>query len=254
VTGDQIKDDPKFKDEEREFMNADVRCAVISSFKSDDALYDIFYRLNTGSVPLSTQELRQVLHKGAFADHLVTITNSIQPIHRVLGLAGPDSRLKDVEIVLRFIGIVAFGSLYRGNLKKFLDDIMMEVTANWDSMQSKVDHTYAELNQAISNLEYLLGKQCIGRKFIDGSWESRFNRVLFEVEAYYLRLVPKDRLAGGKVKFVKALKGLFDDADFRSSVESTTKTNDRYEMRFTMMRDIVNSSFGTRIKTIPITA
>jgi hypothetical protein len=121
-------------------------------------------------------------------------------------------------------------------------------------MQSKVDHTYAELNQAISNLEYLLGKQCIGRKFIDGSWESRFNRVLFEVEAYYLRLVPKDRLAGGKVKFVKALKGLFDDADFRSSVESTTKTNDRYEMRFTMMRDIVNSSFGTRIKTIPITA
>lgn len=254
VTGDQIKDDTKFKNEEREFMNADVRCVVISNFKSDDALYDIFYRLNTGSVPLSTQELRQVLHKGAFADYLITLTNTAQPIHKVLGLTGPDTRLKDVEIVLRFIGIVSFGSLYHGNLKKFLDDVMMDVTANWTSMKSKVDQAYAELNNAIINLEYLLGKQCIGRKFVDGAWESRFNRVLFEVEAYYLRLVSKDRLAGGKVKFVKALKGLFDNVDFRSSVESTTKTNDRYEMRFKMMRDIVNSSFGTSIKSIPVTA
>jgi hypothetical protein len=57
-------------DQFREFMNADVRCTIVSNFKSDDALYDIFNRLNTGSVPLSTQELRQVLHKGVFADFL----------------------------------------------------------------------------------------------------------------------------------------------------------------------------------------
>lgn len=253
-TFDQIKADPDFSDQYREFMNADVRCTIISNFKSDDALYDIFYRLNTGSVPLSTQELRQVLHKGPFADHLITITSTFQPIHEVLGLTGPDTRLKDVEVVLRFIGIVRYGTLYQGNLKKFLDTVMETVTSNWSVERAVIDQTYSELNTGISNLTKVLGKGLIGRKYVDGAWESRFNRVLFEVEAFYLRLVPADQVATGKVKFVKGLQALFANPEFRSSVESTTKTNDRYELRFQLMRDLVNESFGTSITAIPVKA
>jgi hypothetical protein len=48
-TYEQLKTDSALADELREFMNADVRCTIISNFRSDDALYDIFYRLNTGS-------------------------------------------------------------------------------------------------------------------------------------------------------------------------------------------------------------
>src|SRR6266511_498497 len=96
---EDLKSKLAFANELREFKNADVRCTIISNFRSDDALYDIFYRLNTGSVPLSTQELRQVLKKGPLADYLVAVTNTVQPIHGVLGTTGPDSRLKDVEIV-----------------------------------------------------------------------------------------------------------------------------------------------------------
>src|SRR6266496_2494163 len=50
-------------DEFRFFMNSSIRCTVISNFRSTDVLYDIFYRINTGSVSLSTQELRQVDRK-----------------------------------------------------------------------------------------------------------------------------------------------------------------------------------------------
>jgi hypothetical protein len=81
TTYEKLKTDESLSDEYREFMNADVRCTIISNFKNDDALYDIFYRLNTGSVPLSTQELRQVLHKGPFADFLIEITSTPQPVH-----------------------------------------------------------------------------------------------------------------------------------------------------------------------------
>lgn len=42
----------------RQLMNADIRCTVISNYSQDAVLYDIFHRVNTGSVPLSTQELR----------------------------------------------------------------------------------------------------------------------------------------------------------------------------------------------------
>lgn len=250
----QLKEDLTLANEFREFMNADIRCTIISNFKSDDVLYDIFYRLNTGSVPLSTQELRQVLHKGEFADHLITITNSLQPIHKVLGLSGPDTRLKDVEVVLRFIGVTVFGDLYRGNLKKFLDDVMGVVTEDWGKYKAIVDRTYNELNVAISNLTSILGIRLVGRKYVDGAWESRFNRVLFEAQAYYLRLVPASKIPAGKTKFIKGIESLFTNAEFRSSVESTTKTNDRYELRFRLIRDVVNKAFGTSIRTIPIKA
>jgi len=253
-TYEQLKKDAALTDEFREFMNADVRCTIISNFKSDDALYDIFYRLNTGSVPLSTQELRQVLHKGKFADYLIQITSKFQPVHGVLGLNGPDTRLKDVEIVLRFIGVVMFGKSYQGNLKKFLDDVMELVTKDWDAFQPKIEKVYAELNLAIENLNQVLGAKLVGRKFVDGAWESRFNRVLFEVEAFYFRVIPAAKLAGGKKKFVAGLQTLFEDQEFRSSVESTTKTNDRYELRYKLFQKLVNDSFGTNIKDIPITA
>ncbi|HEY0763934.1 MAG TPA: DUF262 domain-containing protein [Pyrinomonadaceae bacterium] len=254
TTYEQLKTEPKLADEYREFMNADIRCTIISNFKSDDALYDIFYRLNTGSVPLSTQELRQVLHKGPFADFLVQVTNTPQPIHAVLGLTGPDTRLKDVEIVLRFIAIVLFGNLYKGNLKKFLDDTMSAVTADWDNAKPKIEHVYGELNTSIENLQKVLGTKLIGRKSIGGAWESRFNRVLFEVEAFYFRLIPATSLTAGKKKFISGLQKLFEDPEFRSSVESTTKTNDRYELRFTRFQNLVNASFGTNINEVPVTA
>lgn len=77
------------EEERRSLMNADMRCTVISNYDSDDILYDIFYRLNTGSVALSTQELRQVLKRGEFANYLIEITNRPHPIQEVLKLRSP---------------------------------------------------------------------------------------------------------------------------------------------------------------------
>ena len=51
------------KDSYRAFQNSDIRCTVVFNQSSDDILYEIFYRLNSGAVPLSMQELRQSLRK-----------------------------------------------------------------------------------------------------------------------------------------------------------------------------------------------
>jgi Protein of unknown function DUF262 len=250
----QLKTEKALQDQHRQFINADVRCTIIKNYKSDDALYDIFYRLNTGSVPLSTQELRQVLHKGPFADYLIEITNTSQPLHRVIGTDGPDNRLRDVEIVLRFIAIVLFGSSYEGNLKKFLDDTMEQVTTGWTQFKPIVEDAYNNMNRAIANLNTVLDEKHIGRKYVNGKWELRFNRVLFEVEAFYFHQISDANIARGKKKFVTGLQELFSDSDFKSSVESTTKTNERYELRFRRFQKVVNESFGTKINNVPVVA
>ncbi len=174
-----------YSEEHRQFLNADIRCTIIASYSSTDILYDIFYRLNAGSAPLSTQELRQVLNKGLFADYLIQVTNKTQPIHKILRLDEPDPRLRDVEIILRFLSFQLFGSKYEGNLKKFLDDSMKKITKNWQDYESKVIDLYNQFNKSINKLIKVFSSERVGRKFVDGKWEWRFNKVLFEVEVYY---------------------------------------------------------------------
>ena len=101
--------------------NASIRCTVISNYKNDDVLFDIFYRLNSGSVPLTTQELRQVLIRGDFSNFLIEKT-SLDPItkqpnnlHKILKLKEPDKRLRDAELPIKTNLIL---SIFRKNMTK----------------------------------------------------------------------------------------------------------------------------------------
>ena len=255
LTYHHLSSAPKHSDDLRKLLNADLRCTVIANAQSEDVLYDIFYRLNTGSVPLSTQELRQVLHKGPFADYLIECTNEPTAIHKVLGLADSDPRLRDAEIVLRFMALILFPDRYRGNLKAFLDDAMQTINADWKQYEPKTESVLEELNGSIELLNDVFSYALAGRKFIDGSWERRFNRVLFEVEAFYFRFIPRNKIRPNKQKFLDRFQKLCsDDREFRSSIEATTKTNEQYETRFRLFQEVVNKSFGLKLDNIPISA
>jgi len=250
-----LSSEPKYENEHRRFTNQGIRSTLITNYKSQDVLYDIFYRLNTGSVPLSTQELRQVLNKGDFADYLIEITNSNQPIHEVMGLEKPDNRLRDIEIILRFISIVLFGDKYKSNLKKFLDDSMQEINNDWDEFKPKVEAVYSDFNKAITLLSTIIETEKIGRKFTKGRWEGKFNKVLFEVEVYYFMELIKYKISSKEKKeFIQGFQELCEsDTEFRRSIELSTKDIGQYEVRFKRFLSLINKVFHKKISNIPIT-
>lgn len=248
-------EDSKFDlgDELRAFQNADIRCTVISNYNNDDVLYDIFYRLNTGSVPLSTQELRQVLNKGPFADWLMEITNELQPIHPILNLDEPDPRLKDIEVIFRFLAISLFGADYTGNLKKFLDDSMKKITDNWDQYHQKVVDSYGRFNKSLEALTKVLEAKKIGRKFTDNRWDSIFNKALFEVEAYYFMHVDAKEVANKKAQFVQAFKEFSSkNTEFRKSIEVGTNALESYRNRFSLFQKFMNTALDMKIRKNPL--
>ena len=172
----------------RELANADVRCTVISNVKNDAVLYDIFYRLNAGATPLSVQELRQVLHPGPFTEHMVDYTDRGSAIQTVLGLDGPDKRLKDIETLLRVLAFHFYADKYKGSLKAFLDNFTFEVNNNWNTFERKISSALERIEFGIKALGKALdGERIIGRKFDfeKDRFESRFNTVIFEVQIYY---------------------------------------------------------------------
>lgn len=255
ATFDTMDRDEAFSGDLRSLMNSDIRCTILSNYESPQVLYDIFYRLNTGSVPLSSQELRQVLNRGEFANYLITTTNETLPLHEVLNLKTPDARLRDAEILLRYIAFSMFGTDYTGNLTPFLDSKMAEINENWPQVKEKVGIVTAGFNRGTQELLSALGDKKVGRKFTNRKWETRFNRALFEVEVYYASRLEPGQLRDKSSEFLSAFESLCHERpEFVDSIETSTKNIDKYYTRFSLFRDMTNTVFGTEIIEVPVPA
>jgi hypothetical protein len=241
-------------DDLRQLTNADIRCTIITGYRSNAVLYDIFYRLNTGSVPLSSQELRQALYRGPFSELLITSTNDQLPVHDVLNLREPDNRLRDAEILLRYISFSKFGPDYGGNLTPFLDESIRRINSDWAFEEAPVRALVEEFNLATSRLIEVFGERRVGRKFNENGWEVRFNRALFEVQAFYFgklddatfAAIPSDQVVTAFEGFCRA------SLEFRDSIETSTKNLKRYRTRYDHFQEFVNAVYGTQLDCVPL--
>lgn len=238
----------------REFENSSLRCTVITNYSDIQVLYDIFYRLNSGSVALSSQELRQVLNRGDFGDYLIEITNNTNILHNAMGLKEPDTRLRDVEIILRVFSFYLYAADYKGNLRRFLDDSMHKVTKDWTNMETVIRELYEKMNTSVQLLGKVFGDiKFVGRKYKNGSFETRFNKALFEVEVFYFMHLDNTILSQ-KEAFISAFKKLSsDDTDFMALIESSTKNMENYKVRYNRIEQLINNTFHLELNINPFT-
>lgn len=251
LTYDEVKKDPVLR---RVFDNASLRCTVITNYKSDDVLYDIFYRLNSGSTPLSSQELRQALSPGQYSDYLVDITNEETPLRKVMGLSEPDRRLRDIEVLLRLMAFMRCAKDYHGNLRVFLNGSMEKFNKEYVNNPASFILLYETIIDTIEKLKKIWGNYSnVGRRYKEGKFETRFNRVILEVEVYYFSQLSNDCLTSeNNQRFVDLFKKLCDqDASFRASVEGSTKNMDNYRIRYAMFQDIVKQAYNCDLNINP---
>ncbi|MEZ6234825.1 MAG: DUF262 domain-containing protein [Phycisphaerales bacterium] len=79
-----IADNGDLAEDLNAFHNQTIRTVVVKNWPSEDFLYLVFLRLNTGSVALSPQELRQALHPGPFvefADDCMQQSGALRSLH-----------------------------------------------------------------------------------------------------------------------------------------------------------------------------
>lgn len=113
----ELANDPQFYDDLTSFENQPIRTVVIRNWPNESFLYNVFLRLNTGSVPLSTQELRQALHPGVFVDYADETSADSPALRDLLKIKKPDFRMRDVELLVRYFAFKNFLGLYNGDLK-----------------------------------------------------------------------------------------------------------------------------------------
>lgn len=99
-----------------------------TSPEGDSAMYEIFSRLNTGGVNLSTQEIRASLYHSSLIDALLQL-NLESEWRSIVGQASPDPRMRDTEFLLRSLALARGLDRFSGSMVGFVNKFCEEAKA-----------------------------------------------------------------------------------------------------------------------------
>ena len=223
-TFEEICEDAILNDYISQVENQPIRTIVIKNWPTEEFLYNVFLRLNTGSLPLSTQELRQALHPGPFLDFCDDFSVESQPIKQTLNINAPDYRMRDIELVVRFFAFKYFISDYQGNLKSFFDETVNKLNQSWPQEEVNIVQHAESLNQAISLCLDIFDRKPF-RKWKDDAFDKRFNRAIYDIMVYYFSNQAIYEAAQNNKEIIKSafIELCSTDAAFLASFEFSTK-------------------------------
>jgi len=208
-----------------------IRIVIIKqSHPPDDhsAMYEIFYRLNTGGMNLNPQEIRASLYHSDFYDMLSKL--NLNSKWRRLTKPEPDLHMKDIEIIVRGFGMLMENENYKPSMVKFL---------NTFSQKSKTFDT-----QKINYLKELF------EKFLDACGDlpnkvfltqsGQFNVSMFEAVFVAATSEPYQN-EDIDVKIIEAdkLNTLREDQDFSDAIQRQTTSKKNVLMRINRAREIL---------------
>jgi endonuclease/exonuclease/phosphatase family metal-dependent hydrolase len=149
------------------------------------AFADAPERLNTGAVPLNRQELRNCVYRGPYNALLISLSEN-PDFQFLMGLKGPEKRMRDVEYVLRFAAFYHATYLkYKPPMARFLDEDMRKFQHASKQDQDELTDAF---KKSVALVRSLLGNHAFRRFYRgdasspDGRWEpKKFNASLYDV-------------------------------------------------------------------------
>lgn len=105
--------DPRFQ---RHINNRTIRCISISRETHPQVKFDVFERLNSGSVKLNKQELRHGLYYGTLIKSAKNLVAKTEITKYVLAIDNKNKRMKAEEFILRFWTLSQGFENYKGSL------------------------------------------------------------------------------------------------------------------------------------------
>lgn len=139
------------------FSRTTLQVTALTDKSDHDVRFELFDRLNAGSLKLTNQEVRNAVFRGPFVAFLHEM--AALPEFRVL-LQLDDERLRDgtlEETVLKFFGYRHLRGRYRGPIKPFLNDCMKEWRAQFPERQFRDEFvgSVSLLGSALEHQPYL---------------------------------------------------------------------------------------------------
>lgn len=244
-----LQNEISFTDDLSFFENQPIRTIIVKNWPNETFLFNVFLRLNTGSVSLSPQELRQALHPGPFVDFADDKSSVSPALRNILKKQEPDFRMRDAELLIRYYAFLYFFQDYKGNLKTFLDTVCKTLNEEWDTREHQIQQDLEKFEEAHKAIIDVFAKDAY-RKWTPVGFESRFNRAIFDILIFTFQ---KPNVRDVLIEKGSEVKKIFidlceNDAEFLSSIEQTTKSTTATYTRFSRWCDKLKEAFNLEIR------
>ena len=230
-----------------------IRTITFRKESDPELKFEIFERLNTGSVSLNDQELRNCIYRGPYNQLLRELAKEPEYMS-LMGINKPDKRMKDVEFVLRFAAFYHQSYLnYRSPMRAFLNNEMEQFQFISESDAAKLRIAF---KNSISVIKSLLGNHAFKRYYKgsesdpNGHWESKkFNASLFDILMDSFAKEDKNQVYQNLDAIREALIYLMtSDQEFIDSILLSTSSVQAIRKRFDKWRLTLQEIIGVQRK------
>lgn len=233
------------KDEQRRIQSTTIHAIIFEQKHpaNDSGMYKIFERINTSGRTLKPQEIRNCVYHGAFNTALMSLNE--YPIWRkVWGSDDSDSRMTDVEFILRFFTLdtlMTTGTdLKKVVLKKELNVFMAN---NAEADEAQINVMKEEFKKVIDIIWNALGRDAFRNltKSTEKNPTQKFSNsihpAIFDAVTIATGQILKEGKTGSISNFTKDnYKSLLNDAEFIDCITTRTTNTDKIQRRVELAR------------------
>ena len=191
----------------------------------NQAIIQIFSRLNKSGNPLQAHEIRTSIFHGRL-DNLIRELNEHSAWRELFGRRHP--RLRDMELILRFIALREDHENYKSPMSNFLDNFMEK---NREMSEERAESVGDAFKRAATLVKKTFGER--GLRSGKTLTASRFDAMMSGFDTYL-----ESHSEPSEVKVADLLKDMEDNDDYKWSIDAFANETNRVRKRIECARAI----------------
>jgi hypothetical protein len=228
---------------QRRILETQVTVFLIQENTPPEVKFNIFKRINTGGLPLSSQEIRHALNQGKACTLLKDLAESAE-FRTAINDGIRDERMGDRECVLRVLAFMrtSYRDYKANNVDAFLNQCMIDLNRLPDVEIQVLDKRF---RRAMVDCYRIFGDRAFRKQTPGSPRRHPINRALFEVWAADIEtLTPEevDRLEARRNDLRARFLALLADNDFAAAISYGTGDPQKVQRRFSKVIEIITET------------
>lgn len=217
-----------------------LRCVIITNDSHPEIRFDVFERLNTNTVPLNAQELRNSIYRGPLNDLLTELAENRDWL-QILNRKSPDKRMKGEELILRFFAFQIGGlSSYRTPQKHWLNEIALQGRSFDDAKISKLRDLW--LSSIEKSLVVFAHEECFRRLPLITGKRTVVNRALMDLTLFSMAKMKLEDVRHSRTRFRRNYEKLLRNEEFTDLITRAIDHKRRTKRRFALWKTNVTNA------------
>jgi len=214
-----------------------IRCIVILKESHPDIRFDVFERLNTATVSLNRQELRNSTYRGELNDVIIKLCNN-STFLKIRKAETPDKRMRDAELILRFFAFHFGGESFSGRFTRHLDNYLL-FGRKFDDVE--IERHQKAFEETMEKVFDAFGDEAFRRIDARGAPENQINSAIFDAIMLTFARIERKILESKRDKIREAYRSVCNNPEFIDAISRATRDTSRLNTRLAKWAEALNS-------------